>query len=107
MKTVTDADLRSSIEGSDKPLVIVDYWAPWCAPCVQMGRLLVELENIRPGVEVLKINIDENPQAATGKTSIPVLEVYSHGELVAQRVGGLNRRQLIQLVDEHTSSGVS
>lgn len=107
MKSVTDADLRSSIEESDKPLVIVDYWAPWCAPCVQVGKLLEFVEEFHSGVKVLKINIDENPQAATGKTSIPVLEVYSHGELVAQRVGGLNRRQLIQLVDEHTSSGVS
>lgn len=103
MKNVTDTTLRQEINSSQKPLVLVDYWAP----CVQMGKLLEFVEEFHSGVEVLKINIDENPQAATGKTSIPVLEVYSRGELVAQRVGGLNRRQLIQLVDEYASSGVS
>lgn len=107
MKNVTDATLRQEINSSQKPLVLVDYWAPWCAPCVQMGKLLEFVEEFHSGVKVLKINIDENPQAAAGKTSIPVLEVYSRGELVAQRVGGLNRRQLIQLVDEYASSGVS
>lgn len=99
MKTVTDADLRSSIEGSDKPLVIVDYWAPWCAPCVQVGKLLEFIDAECSGVEVLKINIDDNPEAGAGKTSIPVIEFYRDGALQEQKIGALSRRQLTQLVD--------
>ena len=99
MKSVTDANLRSSIDNSDKALVIVDYWAPWCAPCVQVGKLLEFIEAECSGVEVLKINIDDNPEAGAGKTSIPVIEFYREGRLHEQKIGLLSRRQLTQLVD--------
>lgn len=106
MKIVTDANLRSSIEESDKPLVIVDYWAPWCAPCVQVGKLLEFIDTECSGVEILKINIDDNPEAGAGKTSIPVIEFYHDGRLQEQKIGLMSRRQLIQMVDSFLVSQV-
>jgi thioredoxin-like negative regulator of GroEL len=99
MKFVNDSNLKSSIDGSDKTLVIVDYWAPWCGPCVQLGKILEFVDADNSEVEVLKINIDDNPIAGLGKTSIPVVEFYSRGRLLDRKVGALTRRQIIQLVD--------
>ena len=87
-KVVTDATFDAEVLKSDKP-VLVDFWAPWCGPCLQVAPVLAEIDAEHDELTVVKINIDENPKVASsyGVTSIPTLNVYSGGELVQSIVG--------------------
>lgn len=70
--------------------VIVDFWATWCGPCKMQGALVEQkIVPEHPEIEVLKVNVDEEPGLAAkfGIMSIPTLILYKDGRLVEQIVG--------------------
>ena len=70
--------------------VIVDFWATWCGPCKMQGALIDQkIVPEHPEIEVLKVNVDEEPGLAArfGVMSIPTLLLYKDGALVEQIVG--------------------
>ncbi len=86
--TITSENFESLKNGA-QPLV-VDFWATWCGPCKMQGALLEsKLVPEHPEVEVLKVNVDEEPALAArfGVMSIPTLLLYRDGKLVDQIVG--------------------
>lgn len=89
----TKAELLEAIK--DKK-VIVDFWAPWCGPCKMLIKTLEEFDKKETGVEVLKINVDENGELATefGIRSIPALYLFDKGEEVKNHVGSFNVTEL-------------
>ncbi len=77
------------IASSRQPLV-VEFWAPWCAPCKIMNPILKSAsEKYRGQVELLKINADEAPDLLRELKvfSIPTLLVYQNGKLVYRKAG--------------------
>ena len=85
----TEASWDAEVLKSEEP-VLVDFWAPWCAPCRRIAPLLEQfaLDNAE-AVKVVKINTDENMNLATGYRidSIPTLILFKDGQVVERFVG--------------------
>jgi thioredoxin 1 len=83
---VTDSTFDTEVLKSDKP-VLVDFWAPWCGPCIQLGPVIDQVADATVGkAKVAKINIDESQQVAARYrvNAIPALLVFKGGELREQ-----------------------
>jgi thioredoxin 1 len=92
---VTDADFDQVIQRF--PLVVVDCWAPWCAPCHMVTPVIAELAQDYQGKIVFgKLDVDENQKKAMeyGIMSIPALLVFQNSKLVDQIIGAQPRTTL-------------
>lgn len=95
-KSVSDASFQSDVIDSDKP-VLVDFWAEWCGPCKMIGPALEEIsDELGEKLDIVKINIDENPDAPTkyGVRGIPTMILFKGGQISATKVGAAPKSQL-------------
>jgi len=89
MLDVTDADFEVHVVKSDTP-VLVDFWAPWCAPCRMVGPVVEELaEDMKNAIKACKVNVDENQAVAQtyDVRAIPTLMLFVGGKVAARMVG--------------------
>jgi thioredoxin 1 len=99
---VSDETFEQDVLQSSK-LVLVDFWAEWCAPCKQIGPALEELAGERADVlTIAKVNIDDNPDVPSkfGVRSIPTLVLFRDGQIVSTRVGAMAKSRIAEWLDE-------
>ena len=102
IKDSSDAEFMADVvEASREAPVVVDFWAPWCGPCRQLGPLIEKVVTAAAGaVKLVKINIDENPQVAQqlGVQSIPMVYAFKDGQAVDGFLGAVPEGQIKEFV---------
>ena len=99
---VTDKSFEQDVLKAPGP-VLVDFWAEWCGPCLQIAPFLEELaKDIAGKVTVAKINIDENraTPAKYNVRGIPTLMIFKNGQVAAMKVGSLPKSKLYEWVEQ-------
>lgn len=97
---ITDASFDASVVKSSVP-VLVDFWAPWCGPCVAIGPVLESLAQEYKGkLTIAKMNVDENANipASFGVRSIPYMALFKDGKLVDSIVGAVPKTKLVDMI---------
>ena len=99
---ITDATFGDTIKGNQ--MVVVDCWAPWCAPCRMVSPVIEELAREYAGKILFgKLNVDENRNVAMQYQlmSIPTMLVFKNGELVDRIVGAMPKKILEPKITRH------
>ena len=90
---------QNEVMNSDKT-VLLDFWAPWCAPCRMVVPIIEEIAGERPDIKVGKINVDEQPELASEFSimSIPTLVVMKNGKIVQQVSGARPKNAILEML---------
>ena len=99
--SINDSNFDQTVLQSDKP-VLVDFWAPWCRPCLMVAPILDELAEEYSGrVSIARMDVDQNPKTAVSYNimSIPTLLLFKNGEPVSHIVGFRPKEEIKQSLD--------
>jgi thioredoxin len=87
---------------NDHPMVIIDFWAPWCGPCRGFAPVYEKASESHPDVVFAKVNTDEQQElaGAFGIRSIPTLMVFREKVILFQQAGALPGQALEQVITQ-------
>jgi len=97
---LTQENFESTIRGN--PMVIVDFWAPWCGPCKGFAPVYEKASESHPDVVFAKVNTDEQQELAGtfAIRSIPTLMVFRDQVILFQQAGALPGNALEQVIEQ-------
>ena len=101
--SITDENFDQEVLKSEKPIV-VDFWAEWCNPCIQIAPTLEEIsDEMSNEIIIAKLNIDSDPNSPTkyGIRGIPTMLLFKGGELKATKVGATPKSDIITWIKEN------
>jgi thioredoxin len=90
---------------TDNPMVVIDFWAPWCGPCRGFAPVYEQASDAHPDVVFAKVNTDEQQELAGsfGIRSIPTLMVFREKVILFQQAGALPGSALEQVISQAKS----
>ncbi|WP_296137395.1 thioredoxin [uncultured Tessaracoccus sp.] len=98
---VTEASFTDEVLAR-QGLVVVDFWADWCAPCKQIAPILEELDEQYEDVTFVKVDTTAEPGLAAqqGVMSLPTLQFFVDGKVAKSITGGKTKKALQKVIDE-------
>jgi putative thioredoxin len=105
----TQTFVKDVIEESRRQPVLVDFWAPWCTPCKQLGPVLEKAVRAAKGkVKLVKMNIDEHPTipGQLGIQSIPAVIAFVNGQPADGFMGALPETQVVAFLERLTKDRI-
>jgi len=102
---VNDTNFREEVLESNLP-ALVDFWAPWCAPCAVVAPAVEEITKEYEGrLKVCKLNVDESPNTSSeyGIMSIPTLAIFNGGEMVDRIIGVVPKEVIEEKIKPYIS----
>jgi len=93
----------STIIHNENKLILVDFWAEWCAPCKMLAPILEEIsKDLEEKILICKVNLDENQDLASEFSikSIPTLLLFENGKLKDTKVGLLSKMDLLNWIGQ-------
>ena len=100
---VSDSSFDRDVLQSDRP-VLVDFWAPWCAPCRMLAPTVEAVaEQFGSSARVVKLNVDDNPSVSQrfGIKGIPTLILFKGGKEEERVVGATSKEAIARMIDKH------
>lgn len=101
---INDSSFEESVLNS-KGLMLVDFWAPWCGPCLMLGPVIEEIsEEMGEKVKVGKLNVDENQHTAMHYQvmSIPMVMLFKDGEPVQTFIGVQPKQVYVEAIEKNS-----
>jgi thioredoxin 1 len=102
VQQVGDDSFEREVLQSPTP-VLIDFWAPWCAPCRAIAPVVEEIAKDYAGkLKVVKMNVDDNPGTPSryGVRGIPNLIIFKGGQVKEQIVGAVPKAQLVKAISK-------
>jgi len=103
MNGVVDLNNDNFVETVASGVTLVDFWAPWCGPCMMQGPIVEKVaEKVGDKAKVAKVNVDEGQAVAAqyGIRSIPTLIVFKDGQPQQQFVGVQSESDLVAALEQ-------
>lgn len=100
---LNNENFENEVTKADK-VVLVDFWAPWCGPCLVIGPVVSEIaEEYKDKVKVGKVNVDQNDelQRRFNIMSIPNLKVFKNGKVVGEISGAAPKQAIVAVLEQN------
>jgi thioredoxin 1 len=96
---ITDSTFNEVVSGNS--LVLVDFWADWCGPCLKIAPILEEVSS-ETGLLVAKLHVDENPVKTQeySVSTIPTMVLFKDGNPVHTIAGAMPKHKLLKELSE-------
>ncbi len=98
---ITDSNFEKEVIANEG-VTVLDFWAPWCGPCLAIGPVIEQLHKDYDGKALVgKVNVDDNPEISVkfGVRSIPTILIFKNGKVVDKHVGVTTQANLAQKIE--------